>query len=502
MAIDIKNLAGDTLTALDLEYTYFPGYNVLQLTIECDVSTVASISFETENSEYFKNSLMVAENLSGVYTRSLDMFLDQSAGQYDLFIMSAYNPSGMIYTKELSEAYTEKLYDPLFATMSIYDSGETETLEYRVDNYGVPNFDLKEQQQDTIPNLIIGPKSKLMIDILEEDGQEVDAWYVPQAWMDQIMAFELEERVFPKVKCFIIPQQRTITSSEEHLPGYDYDTPAIVLSPIGPDGTGYITNEYNLTDDFKGTWYFVLPNNRVYAANRLQAVKIGEETVYVHGYLFLQTNLCVDTLGDDKRTPVVGNAFSTYPRSEDDPGTEIDPKSWGTATDTGPDVGHNKTYKGFLVEEWTDPATDTFTTSEEVAWGIPCHDPTGPPYFWMYGRDDQFNWWGYLHIGASFWWIVDWVLQVYEDEDCTIPVTINPQDTAHATTTVPGWYTKHLRKDADNYIDAAGSIILTALGDTIVVSGKETIPTPTKLYVRYRPNTAAGYASVKAEYVI
>ncbi|MCK4522193.1 MAG: hypothetical protein KAU20_06470 [Nanoarchaeota archaeon] len=494
MGLSYKNAADETITSIEYGYKYFPGVSVFEVQIEgADTSNDVDLSFTGGDNTLLTEAFRISLTLGGTYTATLNTTFVQDV--YKTFFIKIDLSATTIAITNNNDAYDNGLFYSMVSNLSYVDNthGTTDTIAITI--HPCPSFDLKEQQQNTTPNLIIGSKSDEFINVLESYGQEVEAWYVPQAWFYGIPSFELEERVFKKVKCFIYPQQRTITSTEDALPGYDYDNPAIYLSSIGPDSLGWITNTYNLIDDFKGTWYFILPNNRVYAANRLQPMKIGDQTVCVHGHLFLQTNLCVNTLGNDKRSPVVANAFGIYERKTDAKGTSVDPRAWDD-TVYGRVLG---TYKEFLVETWTDPHTDGFTTAQEIAWGILCDTPGAGPTYCMFGRADQFHWWGYMYIGAGFYWIADWILQVYLDSECTIPVTINAQDTAHTLTAVPGAYTENRRKD-DAHISAGGLVTLTTLGATCVVNGSETIATPDTLYVRYRPDDFATYNSVSTDY--
>lgn len=348
---------------------------------------------------------------------------------------------------------------------------------------------------------------------IETYGQTVQLWYVPTMTftynLNSKSDYQLEARVWD-TKAIIVPQKRTLqyTAAADGLQPslYRYDQRTIVLPPFGPDWVGWYMVNYDFWHAY-GHSYYVIWDSKVYKIDDPQPIYFDNEIVAMSARMMLCPDM--SSIATDPRNYVLGNRdglFAQHPNPM--------PIRHATfANITAPDqrsgrwigavpsvvfsrnVGLSRpnTYEladvlasdawpvGDVMEteDWIDPAHSNFTTSSGV--GI-----TGPAFAklaktsgtdGMFQMDRFYNWIGYYDASGSYD-PVNAIIQVYMDEDCTVPVKINLQS--------DGAVAKVENHFDEAYIDAGTyAVTLTALGESIMVDG-HWIKTPSKLYVRWR----------------
>lgn len=357
----------------------------------------------------------------------------------------------------------------------------------------------------------VGKRTEIMQRNFEKEGQTIQLYYIPTMTfsynLNAYSDFQLEKRIWD-VKCIITPQKRNLTytaAADGLQPSlYRYDQRTILLEPYGPDKVGWYINNYDFWHAYGHSYYIIL-DDHCYKVDDPQPVYIDGEITAISARIFLQGDMT--TLGTDPRNYILTNRYGWFTEFPSGGFALPNPTDWIdvttpeqrtlvwsglypiavhsrplnytnnpnpyslTATDSPDDGFPNGEI--WCVEEWNDPATTDFETSEPVVFGVRANLGTGNGVYFQMPR--FYNWIGYVDYNG----LVDpinWIVQLYYDEDCTIPVTANLE------------YVGTLAKVEYQYkftlIAATGEVTLTALGNTISSDG-HTVRTPSKLYVKY-----------------
>jgi len=372
------------------------------------------------------------------------------------------------------------------------------------------NIDVFSRQNYQKPIGRVSKHTDKVMRNFEKYGQTIQLYYIPtmtfSADLNATSDFQLEKRIWD-VKAFIAPQKRSLTyiadggGLEPNM--YRYDQRSIYLEPYGPDKVGWYQTNY----DFWHAWghsYYVLFDNHCYKIDDPQPVYLDDELIAFTGRMFLQTDMA--SLTTDPRNYILTNReglfMQFYPGgfSVDDPEPWMDPNTpeqrnaywigayiqWTFSRTTvnrpnpyslTADLGPAGIYNGevYNQEVWNDPAANNFTTSQPVAFGV-LVDAQPDAHYWQMPR--FYNWIGYVDYNSPYD-TVNTLIQLYLDEDCTIPVEINLEEDG-ALAKVEWEYDTAL-------VAATGEVTLTALGGTVTSDG-HTVRTPSKLYVRYIPD--------------
>ena len=373
------------------------------------------------------------------------------------------------------------------------------------------NTDVFARQNFEKPIGKIGGRTKIMMKNFEKYGQTVQVYYIPAITMSYNLNayadYQLEKRIWNQ-KVIISPQKRNLSYyplAGAFNPGlYAYEERTIVFPAFGPDSVGWYISNYDFWHSY-GHSYYILYDNHCYKIDDLQPVYIDNELIAFSGRMFLQSN--TKNLGTDPRGYVLANTnglFSQFPQggySVPEPTDWLDlqtpeqrplrwissypqyiysrPLNWTnrpntyalTSTDS-PDDGYPNG-EVYVDEEWNNPQTTNFQTTNPLAFGGRVVDTPGALFYQM---PRFYNWIGYVDQTGSYD-VFNFLLQLYLDEDHTIPVKINLQDRAELAKV-------EFVFDEPTYVSAAGLVTLTALGGTIYTDGHLT-RTPSKLYVRY-----------------
>lgn len=369
------------------------------------------------------------------------------------------------------------------------------------------NIDVFARQNYTKPIGKVGKHTQKMVKNIEKYGQTLQLFYVPTITMSYTLnAFRdwpLEKRVWD-VKCIVSPQKRHIqyTQAADGLAPsmYRYDQRQIYLLPHGPDSVGWYQVNYDFWHQY-GHSYFIMLDNHCYQVDDPQPIYFDNEIIAIAGRLFLQSDMT--NLATDPRDYKVANREGEFTQlfqgmrglsldSVDPTTPEQRPVRWVGAVpsylfDRGfsnrPDTyshtavqAADATYNGevYLTEEWLDPANTAFQTAQPVVFGNEVRNGGANHIYFQMQR--FYYWLGYCEYSGN----IDpfnTILQLYYDEDCTIPVQMILQDASQ----IP-----KVENEFD-YLDVelTGEVNLDALGGIIYTDGHWN-RTPTKLYVRYR----------------
>ena len=377
--------------------------------------------------------------------------------------------------------------------------------------------DIFARQSYNMPIGKIGKRSKIMAKNFEREGKTVQLYYIPTATFSYSLNtksdFQLEKRVW-NVKAIITPQKRNMTytaATDGLAPSlYRYDQRSIIFEPFGPDKVGWYMTNYDFFHAY-GHSYYILWDSRCYKVDDPQPVYIDDELVAFSARIFIQGDMT--NLTTDPRNYVLTNRdglFLQFPNGGYNLPSPTDlldlttpeqrPTRWAGAyitwtytrplnysnaptpyslTGTNSPSDGYPTGEMYITQEWNNPQSSTFQTAEAVAFGVKVDATAGLVYYQM---PRYYNWLGFADTASSID-VVYHLVQVYLDEDCTIPVTINctPSQT----------FAKIENVFDEAYVTAAGLVTLTALGGTIYTDGHLT-RTPSKLYVRYIPEDSQG----------
>ena len=374
------------------------------------------------------------------------------------------------------------------------------------------NIDVFSRQNYQKPIGKVGQRTKMAMKNFEKTGQTVQLYYIPTMTfsygLNAKSDFQLEKRIWD-VKCFVTPQKRNLTytaASDGLQPSlYRYDQRNIYLEPYGPDKVGWYQTNYDFWHGY-GHSYYVLFDNHCYKLDNLQPVYVDDELIGINARMFLQSDM--PNLTTDPRNYVLTNRdglFRQFPNggySLAEPTDWVDvntpeqrPTRWAGAYITyvysrplnysnkpdpyalagvdSPDDGYPNA-ELYITQEWNNPEAANFQTSNPVAFGVRVDSTASAVYFQM---PRFYNWLGYCDATSSYD-PINTLVQLYYDEDCTIPVRINLESSS-VLAKVENQYDETL-------VTAAGLVSLTALGGTIYTDGHLT-RTPSKLYVRYIP---------------
>jgi len=372
------------------------------------------------------------------------------------------------------------------------------------------NIDVFSRQNYQQPIGKVGSRTKVATRNLVKYGETVQLYYIPAITMSYSLNnypdFQLERRVW-NVKAIITPQKRNLTytaAADGLQPSlYRYEQRNIILECHGPDQVGWYMTNYDFWHAY-GHSFYIMYDDHCYKLDNIQPVYFDDELVAFSGRLFLQSDMV--SLGTDPRNYILTNRngnFQKFPIGGynayvDEGDTYLDtntpeqrpavwsgayiitlwgrtranrPNPYSLTTETAP----GPTYNGEIYEfqEWNNPETIDFTTALPVAFGARVDAGTGNARYFQMPR--YYNWIGYVDANG-FYDVINWLVQLYYDEDCTIPVRLNLE------------YEQTISKVEYSfdrtYVTAAGLVTLTRLGGTIYTDGHY-IRTPSKLYVKY-----------------
>ena len=378
--------------------------------------------------------------------------------------------------------------------------------DYELRTSVIINVDVFARQSFTKPRGRVGPKTLTAVENLEKYGTSIQMWYVPTMTftynLNTKSDYQLEQRVW-NTKAIITPAKRDLryTAAADGLAPsmYRYDQRRILFSPYGPDYVGWYMPNYDFWHQY-GHSYYVIWDNKCYKVDDPQPVYIDDEIVAISARFFLQSDMV--NLSTDPRNYVVANrdgVFTEFPNDIYpyvigifDPNTpEQRAMRWAGAY---PSYVYDRGFKrrpntysltpvlesagvfngeAYLTETWWNPAGNGFQTAQPVAFGARVKAGTGNAKYFQIPR--FYNWIGYVDAN-DLYDVINHLVQVYYDEDCTIPVKINVTGSIFAKV--------EYAFDTAN-VTAAGLVTLTALGNTVTTDG-HTVRTPMKLYVRYR----------------
>lgn len=375
------------------------------------------------------------------------------------------------------------------------------------------NIDVFSRQNYMKPIGRIGPRSKISARNFQKNGETVQVYYIPAATFSadlNIKAdYQLEKRIWD-VKAFITPQKRNLTYTaaasglQQEL--YRYDQRHILLDPFGPDKVGWYMTNYDWWHAY-GHSYYMLFDNHCYKLDDPQPIYIDNELVAISARIFLQSDMT--TMTTDPRNYVLTNRdglFQQFPNGGVHIPTPSDwldvntpeqrplrwigaivyymysrPLNYTNRPDPYALTGVNCPGDGYpagemyITQEWNNPQSATFQTSNAVAFGTRVDAGTGDAYYFQMSR--YYNWIGYVDATGTMD-IINCLIQLYLDEDCTIPVRIKLESLGTLAKVESAYKT--------TLVTNTGLVTLTALGGTIYTDGHLT-RTPSKLYVRYIP---------------
>ncbi len=374
------------------------------------------------------------------------------------------------------------------------------------------NIDVFSRQNFRKP---IGKVGQHTLDVernIEKYGETLQLWYIPAMTfsynLNAFSDYQLEKRVW-NVKCIISPQRRRLQYTEAAdglAPSlYRYDQRDITFLPYGPDQVGWYIVNYDFWHQY-GHSFYILLDNHSYKVDDPQPIYFDDEIVAISARLFIQADMT--NLATDPRSYVLTNregVFAQFPNGMPslpgdlpydyndkttpeqrtirwigalltyvyDRGTIRRPNTYSL---TGTVSAGDATINGevWLTEEWNDPATVNFVTNDPVAFGTRVDAGTGNARYFQMSR--FYYWIGYVDYNG----LIDplnWIIQVFYDEDCLIPVKINLEEEG-ALNKVEWSYDRTL-------VAATGEVTLTLLGTNFESDG-HIVRTPSKLYVRYR----------------
>lgn len=377
------------------------------------------------------------------------------------------------------------------------------------------NIDVFARQNYMKPIGKVGKRTNIMMRNFETFGETVQVYYIPtmtmQANLNSKSDFQLEKRIWD-VKAMITPQKRNLTYTADTSALqpllYRYDQRTILLPPYGPDKVGWYMTNYDWWHEY-GFTYYVLFDNHCYKIDDPQPIYIDNELIAFSARMFLQSDMVALVAPYNPRNYVLTNKdglFQQFPIggylvSQPTDWLDINtpeqrPIRWAgtlpsymfsrplhytnrpdTYSLVGIDSGDDGYPNGemYITQEWNSPQTNNFQTSNAVAFGTRADAGTSNAKYFQMPR--FYNWIGYVDYNGTYD-IFNCLVQLYLDEDCTIPVKMNLETT--------GLLTKVEHAFNVAYITNTGLVTLTALGTTIYTDGHLT-RTPSKLYVRYIP---------------
>ena len=369
------------------------------------------------------------------------------------------------------------------------------------------NIDVFARQNYLKPIGHVGKRTKISARNFEKNGQTVQIYYIPAVTMSNTLNtkvdYQLEKRIWD-IKAFITPQKRNLTytaAADGLQPSlYRYDQRNILLEPFGPDKVGWYMTNYDFWHAY-GHSYYILWDNHCYKIDEPNPIYLDDELVAFSARMFLQADMT--TLATDPRNYVLTNReglFLQYPvggYSLANPANWVDPNTpeqrplrWSGAypiyvrarmASNRPNTysltevlaaDTTKNGEDYEIEEWANPCTTNFQTTYSLAFGAYVKSSANAIFFQM---PRFYNWLGYADV-TGLVEPFNFLLQLYYDEDCTIPVKLKLESSAVVA--------KVENKYNEAYVTAGGLVTLTKLGGTIVTDG-HTTKTPSKLYVKY-----------------
>lgn len=366
------------------------------------------------------------------------------------------------------------------------------------------------QQADSFPIGKIGQRAEKVRERIQAHGDTIQLYYVPQvtftnSWNTK-NDIQVEARYW-NVKAIVSPHQRNLLYKQGVTSGltaeiWAYDQRQIILDAYGPDFVGW----YQLNWDYfhkYGHCLYALIDDVCYKLDDPRPIVVGDEMVSFECRIFTQSDL--RNLSVDPRDYMI-TTFNYYEPNRLPTGTLYVPTAavdlttpeqrssrWTTsvlskryarkdpcrpnpysitATTESAGVYNGEVYD---TEEWVNPESSTFTTKYPVFNFLDYKNAVAGIAAYQITR--YYNWWGAC-ITTGNGDQVPCVLQCYVDADCLIPISLPAQNNA----TAAYQYEKYI--DVAN-ISATGQATISALGATCVTDGR-TIPTPSKVYVRYR----------------
>jgi hypothetical protein len=373
------------------------------------------------------------------------------------------------------------------------------------------NIDVFSRQNYNMPIGKVGNRTKMVMKNFKKYGQTVQLYYIPTMTfsygLNARSDYQLEKRVW-NVRAFLTPQKRNLTytaAADGLQPSlYRYEQRNIYLEPYGPDQVGWYQTNYDFWHAY-GHSYYVLFDNRCYKLDNPQPVYLDDELVGFNSRIFLQSDMV--NIATDPRNYILTNRdglFRQFPNggySLPEPTDWLDtntpeqrPARWAGAYITyvysrpldysnRPDpyalagVTSGDTYPAgeiYITQDWNNPANTNFDTSNPVAFGARVDNTATAVYFQM---PRFYNWLGYCDA-TGLYDVINTLVQLYLDEDCTIPGRLN-LESQQVVAKIENSYDKSL-------VSNTGIVTLTALGGTIYTDG-HLVRTPSKLYVRYIP---------------
>lgn len=386
--------------------------------------------------------------------------------------------------------------------------------DYEVRTNVMVAIDTISRQNYTMAIGKIGKHSKKIANNIIKNGNTMQLYYIPTATFSGHINgkadLQVERRVWD-IKCMFSSQKRylqyILNADGLSASQWPYEVRTIWLPPYGPDNVGWYVTNYDFWHSY-GHSLYMMYDNRCYKIDDIQPAYYGEELVAMHGRFILQSDmvnlttdprnyLLTNRQGNFTQFPVNGYSLANGGLYLDRTTSEQRPIRWIGAL---PDYIFSKPLNEFnnptpysltgtiaddtypageamIVEDWTDPEHSNFVTAFEVAFAKRAKAGTlNSLYFQM---DRFYNWIGFCDANTSTAMdIVNYVIQLYLDEDCLIPVKLLLDRS--------GPYTQVENKFATSSISVAGLVTLKALGSSIVVDS-HAYPTPKKLYVRYIP---------------
>jgi len=374
------------------------------------------------------------------------------------------------------------------------------------------NIDVFSRQNYMKPIGKIGPRSKISARNFQKNGERIQLYYIPSITFSYPLNakadFQLEKRIWD-VKAIITPQMRTLayTAATDGLQPslWRYDQRTIYLEPFGPDKVGWYMTNYDWWHSY-GHTYYILWDNHCYKVDDPQPIYIDDELIAFGARMFLQGDMTL--LGTDPRNYILNNRDGLFQQFPNGGYTMPTPSDWldvntpeqrtmrwngaipsymfsrplnysnrpdiyALAGINSPDDGYPNG-EAYVTQEWNNPETVDFTTTQVVAFSAKVKATAALIYFQM---PRYYNWIGFCDTNTSYD-IINCLMQLYLDEECTIPVKMKLASI--------GTVAKVEYQYNEALISAGGLVTLKALGGTIYTDGHLT-RTPSKLYVRYIP---------------
>ena len=385
--------------------------------------------------------------------------------------------------------------------------------DYEIRTNVMVAVDLISRQNYTMPIGKIGKHSKMVASNIKKHGNTKQLYYIPATTFSTHLNLkedlQIERRVWD-IQCVFSSQKRylqyILNSDGLSASQWPYEVRTIWFPPYGPDKVGWYVTNYDFWHAY-GHSLYMLHDNKCYKIDDIQPAYYGEELIGMHARFILQSDMT--NLDTDPRSYVLANKqgnFGLHPKGTypvnngstylDNNTPEQRPIRWlgsiAAYIFSRPSGIHNNpnpysltgttavdTYpagESMIVEDWVDPAGSDFTTTYEVAFAKRALAGTD---FSMYFQMQRFyNWIGFCDADTAPYEAINYIIQLYLDEDCLIPVHIvGDSESAYAQVET---------KFDTTSISAAGLVTLLQHGASILVEG-HAYPTPKKLYVRYVP---------------